>query len=130
MAKARDFGSQMVGCIGVLLAFAALNGVLWLGQRIYHRSDVKEAERLEVQLNQLDAQIRSDEGWLHLNRSYYETRGPADVFNARIDQHNAGVASYNALVEQYNAVAKKAYSTWYLIPIPGGRRTSHVARPR
>lgn len=54
----------------MLIAFAILNGVLWVGQEFYHRGDVKQAQRIEAQLDQLDVQILTDEAWLDRNRSY------------------------------------------------------------
>ena len=113
--------TRLAGCLGTLVVFALLNGILWAGQELYHRGDVQRVEAIEVNLNQLDRQIQQDEEWLAANLAYYERNGPASVYNIRVDGLNDQVNRYNLMVDEYNTLARKAYRRLYLIPIPGGR---------
>jgi hypothetical protein len=151
----------VVGWVGILVAFAALNGILYVGQAIFHRDDVRQAEVLERQLNVSRAEIEEIDSYL---ADQYAEGDRIDALGARLESEdnftsrtvyavelgrynqlvevwNQGVLvlqqtsirrdslvdRYNALVDSYNQVAEKAYSRWYLIPMPGGRR--HTPRP-
>lgn len=105
-------------------------------------------ETVRSRIAQLKAEITAIES------RYGETGAPSDVYDryqGMIDEHNrridevnpirarfsALIATYNAKVDAYNRdvprineLADKAFSRWYLIPIPGRSSRSRVpAKP-
>lgn len=157
--------ASMLGWIGLLVVFGLLNGVLYLGQELYHRGDVKTAESIKAEFDVLDAKITHMETELgqveslrqrldELKRkladpdAYYTTQTTYDSemeeYKALVGRWNASlpqmsklandydqtVAEYNHRVESYNKIAKKAYSRWWLLPIPGGRHAEVAPRAR
>jgi uncharacterized protein (DUF983 family) len=51
-----------------------------------------------------------------LIRDYNEN---AENYNTLNHNHRSLIESYNSKVKEYSSLAKTAYSTWYIIPIPG-----------
>lgn len=53
------------------------------------------------------------------NRLANEVNPLAKRYNALIDTHNSKVDAYNRDVPRFNELADRAFSRWYIIPIPG-----------
>lgn len=136
------FVSTVGGWAVLLVAFGLLNGALWGGQELYHRGHVADAKALYAQLDSAEAEITTlKQAWAAMEArsaaiDALEATNPAAykdsvaVWNDEVPRiealalyHDSAISRFNTKLEEYNKLAKRAYSRWYLIPIPGGSRS-------
>ena len=98
-----------------LIAFAFINGVLYISQEIYHRADVNKCKDLARQLEQMKEVIENYKEEAYKNAVTY------DKAITNIEESKRLVEEYNLVVEDYNRIAERAYTRWYIIPLPGAR---------
>jgi CRISPR/Cas system CSM-associated protein Csm3 (group 7 of RAMP superfamily) len=106
---------QVIGVFGSLLVVAIIYGIVNLvlvgGQNLWHSGDKKAMSNIEVQLKNIEDSIH-----------YYELKNKDGLISdEEYDTYKAEVAKCNELVKEYNKHAEKAGTTWYVVPIPGGR---------
>ena len=94
-----------------LLLFAGLNGILWGCQEVMSHDAKSTAVAMEIQMNSLEGRIDAME-----RRGRMSGLTDADAWT-----YENLIREYNAMVPAYNDVAKKAYSRWWLLPIPAPR---------
>jgi hypothetical protein len=89
-----------------LVVYVVVNAVLWGGQELLSRDEQREAETIEASLNAVGREIDAMEA----SPQIIASRDPV-LYQAKLDE-------YNALIPRYNTAAEKAYSRWWLLPIP------------
>lgn len=130
--------------ISIVIVYLGLNGLLWLGQEIYHKNDVKQCEQMEQKINQLKQESYALEKILQMRErkhkeilalqqelqigiktNYVRYSSLVDSYNnetqeytKQLDTYNAMIDQHNEIVNKYNSLVKSAYSRWWLIPIP------------
>ena len=134
----------VISLISIVIVYLGLNGLLWLGQELYHKNDVKECEQLERKISQLKQETSTLEKALQMREkkhkeilalqkelqngvktNYARYSSLIDSYNnetpeytKQLDTYNAMINQHNEIVNKYNSLAKSAYSRWWLIPIP------------
>jgi len=101
--------STLVGWAVILVAFAALNGVLYLAQEWYHAAEVKQCEEIKEHLDRMKAEINSieqrvaqrerDRRQIEDLEKQLQARG---AYGAR-EAYRSSVSRYNDMVDRYNA---------------------------
>ncbi|HUF12282.1 MAG TPA: hypothetical protein VMN78_04210 [Longimicrobiales bacterium] len=141
----QSLGSQALGVVLLLAAFALLNGALWVGQGYFQKDDVARAEAFATRLDAMGQEIAGFEAQLEeyqrrsdridsigavlaasprmsrVSQRDYEVmieRWNADlpVINRTAAGYDSLITVYNKQVDEYNALAEKAYSRWLLLP--------------
>lgn len=134
----------VISLISIVIVYLGLNGLLWLGQELYHKNDVKQCEQLERKISQLKQETSTLEKALQMRErkhkeilalqnelqngvktNYARYSSLVDSYNnetpeytKQLDTYNAMINQHNEIVNKYNSLAKSAYSRWWLIPIP------------
>ncbi len=126
----------------LLLIYAVINGVLWVGQELYYGADTKEISELETVLKNekqtidvIESDIAAGEAKLNQKENQlntYKSLGDIEEYNNGVDEYNnllqnyqsslsnykAKLTTYNLKIDEVNVLIKKSGTRWYLIPIP------------
>jgi DNA repair exonuclease SbcCD ATPase subunit len=122
--------SKSRGIIIILLVFAGLNGVLYIGQELYYADDVKKCEDIEIQIASMKSEIDQIEKYIssveierkkinnleqslmknvsvYLNEADYERdynkySKMIDAFNSKFSQVEKAIKRYDELIEKHN----------------------------
>lgn len=137
---------KILGFMGFILLYFALNFILVFAQDVYHANDISVYKQFEEELNNqknqlsdlkdqcisLEQSLNEEYEWIEENRDLLHTNEEVDDYNLRIDNYNEKLGEYNRISDTYNHLVdkynsdlkvseelyKKAYDRWYLIPIP------------
>jgi hypothetical protein len=102
---------------------------------------IQEANERSNQIDALGARLESRQADFASNAEY---RSTLTTYNQMVESWNDAlpqlqamqegydslISTYNRRVEEYNRLAKKAYSRWWLLPIPLPRGAARATRPR
>lgn len=107
-------GGAGSGLLVALVAFAALNGLLYGGQEVAKRGEVAEAKALEAQLERIDDELASITGWL----DQMERESDAlYALGARLDEperYYSDQATYERDLNRYN----EGVDAWNHVSLP------------
>lgn len=140
--------NQLGGIVVLLGAYGVLNGLLYLGQEIAAADDKREAEALDQELSRLEAEISGLETYFsnieaqsgdidafgdgldalselarveatnRFNEMVDAWNAQVPTIQARENEYDQLISEFNQKVDLYNSAAEKAYSRWWLLPIP------------
>jgi predicted ATPase len=104
-------GKLVLTLLGIAIIYGVINLFLVGGQELWHSGDKKKLEEMKIFL---DSQIKVIKDYEDLNKSGRITDKQYQNYSETLDM-------YNAKVKQYNELAKDVGTTWYVVPIPGGK---------
>jgi hypothetical protein len=135
----------VVGVVAIAIVYGLINLVLVGGQKVWHSGDQKkltqiqsilddekkDLDRIEGELTSKNANLDKLEIDLKANKN-----GNIDRYNKLVDEYNMKLGAYNQQYDDYkkritsyndkvneaNSIAKKIGSTWYVVPIPVGKK--------
>lgn len=110
--------STVLGWVYVIVVFIALNGILYGIQEIAAADDKRAVRELEVTMTNWEREINAIES---------RARAFGGVTPEEAKRYEWLVQQFNANVPTYNELAKKAYSRWWLLPIPLPRGAGRAA---
>lgn len=132
------------GLVLLVVLYGVGNLMLVGGQKLWHHDDQVKLDNIKTSLasentkiNNLEAELKTLEIKIKRSESYINNVGQnSNDYNSLVDEHNAKIANYNVIYNEYkrgidqynlhvneaNELAKSIGSTWYVVPIPGGKR--------
>lgn len=134
---------SVVSVLLLIVAYGVINLFIVGGQKLMDRDENKRIEILKTEIEQSDKRIKSLENELTLledeladiksnadsetdEDAYNELadsyNGSLDIYNSKYDLYEAEIADYNTKVDEANELSEKIGGTWYILPIPIGKR--------
>jgi len=116
--KVISIWDKIPGFIKLVLIYALLNLVLYVGQELYHLPSTNKMNQLNSEMEVLDSDINRIESRANsggLSEPYYS-------------QYKTKIDDYNKKADEYNKLAKDSGSRWWLLPIPmpGGKAKTNL----
>lgn len=135
--------TSVVGILAIIVIYAIINFAIVGGQKLMDRDENKRLDVLKTEIEQGEKQIKSLESELanfeeeladienelesetdeHTYNELVDSyNGSLDVYNSKYDHYIVELDEYNAKVDEANELSEKIGGTWYILPIPIGKR--------